>query len=89
MRLTSAFAALGLVAGRVAGQQWQDFGAMPDLWTRHSHSAVARSPAMAKRDGVCAENNHPCTHSLHVSQRPSSIRLPVTSAQVRAIPCPC
>ncbi|KAL1849428.1 hypothetical protein Daus18300_013252 [Diaporthe australafricana] len=61
MRLTFAFAALGLAAGHVAGQQWQDFGAMPDLWTRHSYNAVARSPALAKRDGVCDVGSHPCS----------------------------
>ncbi|KAI3396583.1 hypothetical protein diail_12034 [Diaporthe ilicicola] len=62
MRLTLAFAALGLTASHVAGQQWHDFGAVPDLWARlPSYKGVPGSPALAKRDGFCPVNNHPCS----------------------------
>lgn len=60
MRLTLAFTALGLAVSHVAGQQWQDFGAMPELAKRPFYDAVARRPSLAKRDGSCAENEHPC-----------------------------
>lgn len=71
MRLTLAFAALGLAIRYVAGQQqqWQDFGAMPDLMKKSFYDAVARSPSLAKRDGDCGENNHPCEQQrLSLSQ---------------------
>lgn len=64
MRLTLALAALGLAARNVAGQQqqqqWQDFGAMPDLVKQPFYDAVARAPSLAKRDGICPDNEHPC-----------------------------
>ncbi|KAK7698703.1 hypothetical protein SLS64_012314 [Diaporthe eres] len=63
MRLTFAFAAVGLALRYVAGQQqqWQDFGAMPDLLKQPFYDAVARTPSLAKRDGTCEENKHPCS----------------------------
>ncbi|KAG6358749.1 hypothetical protein INS49_012268 [Diaporthe citri] len=62
MRLTLALAALGLAVEYVAGQQqWQDFGAMPDLLKQPFYDAVARSPSLAKRDGGCDEGEHPCS----------------------------
>ncbi|KAK2615995.1 hypothetical protein N8I77_002715 [Diaporthe amygdali] len=61
MRLTLAFTVLGLAVSHVAGQQWQDFGAMPELAKRPFYDAVARRPSLAKRDGGCAENEHPCS----------------------------
>lgn len=61
MRLTFALAALGLAIKYVAGQQqWQDFGAMPDLLKQPFYDAVARSPSLAKRDGGCSKDYHPC-----------------------------
>lgn len=66
MRLTFAFAAVGLAIRYVAGQQqqWQDFGAMPDLLKQPFYDAVARTPTLAKRDGTCEENKHPCEQHL-------------------------
>lgn len=69
MRLTLALAAVCLAIRNVAGQQqWQDFGAMPDLLKQPFYDAVARSPSLAKRDGTCGEGEHPCEqHQLSVS----------------------
>lgn len=68
MRLTLALAlaALGLAARNVAGQQqqWQDFGAMPDLMKQSFYDAVARKPSLAKRDGSCGQDEHPCEQHL-------------------------
>lgn len=61
MRLTLALAALGLAFRNVAGQQqWQDFGAMPDVLKHPFYDAVARSPSLAKRAGGCQADEHPC-----------------------------
>lgn len=73
MRLTLVFAALGLVTRHVAGQQqWQDFGAMPDLMKQSFYDDVARRPSLAKRDGDCGEGQHPCelTSPPHLTSRP-------------------
>lgn len=64
MRLTLFLTALGLgtryVAGQRRQQQWQDFGAMSDLVKQPFYDAVARSPSLAKRDGTCGADRHPC-----------------------------
>lgn len=75
MRLTLAFAALGLATRYVAGQQqqWQDFGVMPDFAKKSFYDAVARSPSLAKRDGSCAENNHPCEQERPSLSQPSAV----------------
>lgn len=65
MRLTFAFAAVGLAIRHVAGQQQrQDFGAMPDLLKQPFYDAVARSPSLVKRDGSCGQDEHPCEQHL-------------------------
>ena len=67
MRLTLALTALGLTIRHVAGQQqWQDFGAIPEFMKQSFYNAVARSPTLAKRDGDCPVDRHPC------EQHPSS-----------------
>lgn len=75
MRLTFALAALGLAIRNVAGQQhqWQDFGAMPDLVKKPFYDAVARTPSLAKRDGDCGENNHPCEQQRPSLSHPSAV----------------
>lgn len=78
MRLTLALAALGLATRYVAGQQqqqqqWQDFGAMPDFVKQPFYDAVARSPSLAKRDGSCAENSHPCEQQCPSLSQPSAV----------------
>lgn len=61
MRLIHAVAALGLLAGHVLGQYWDEgFGAMPDLSRRVFYEAFAHPPSLAKRDGDCGTGNHPC-----------------------------
>lgn len=74
MRLTLLLAALGLGTRYVAGQrrqqqQWQDFGAVPDLVKQPFYDAVARSPSLAKRDGTCGADRHPCEQQKQ--QQPS------------------
>lgn len=74
MSLTLLLAALGLGIRYVAGQrqqqqQWQDFGAVPDLVKQPFYDAVARSPSLAKRDGTCGADRHPCEQQK--KQQPS------------------
>jgi hypothetical protein len=81
MRLTLALAALGVATiSHVAGQQqWQDFGAMPDLVKQSFYDTVARSPSLAKRDGECGENRHPCEQHLSGPQPSSTMPCPPPS----------
>lgn len=66
MRRTTALAALGLATRHAVGQQqqWQGFGAMPDLVKAPLYDAVARPPSLARRDGGCGANQHPCEQHL-------------------------
>lgn len=76
MRLTLALAAFGLAIRNVAGQQqqqWQDFGAMPDFVKQPFYDAVARMPSLAKRDGSCGENRHPCEQQRLSLSQPSAV----------------
>lgn len=93
MRLTFALAALGLATRYVAGQQqqqWQDFGAMPDFVKQPFYDAVARMPSLAKRDGSCGENRHPCEQqrpSLSQATRRSRGNGPSRSISPETEPC--
>lgn len=60
MRLIHALAALGLLAGHVLSQQWDYLEGMPDLSRRNFYEAFARPPSLAKRDGDCDTEKHPC-----------------------------
>lgn len=66
MRLIHALAALGLLASHVLSQQWGDMvldldlEGIPDLSRRVFYEAFARPPSLARRDGGCNTDEHPC-----------------------------
>lgn len=94
MRLIHALAALGLLASHVLSQQWGDMvldldlEGIPDLSRRVFYEAFARPPSLARRDGGCNTDEHPCSDINSTSCCPNTEYCIVNETSFEPLCCP-
>ncbi|ROV96827.1 hypothetical protein VMCG_07923 [Cytospora schulzeri] len=88
MRLVYTLSALGLLVGHVLSQQWGEMEGVPDLSRRIFYEAFAHPPSLAKRDGDCGTDQHPCSDINSTSCCPNTDYCIVNETTYEPFCCP-